>query len=219
MINIAVRNSSALQYKFNLSFLAVILNCCIAFVDAEDIADKVEADELGPCIVCAVYNEVGSVEADGKIRQLKLLEIVLPNQKIFTYKKSGVALKFPDNVVVVIGANSSFSFTPKTRKVNIEGTIKLDVSLESSPVQVNTQLASAIIQKGSGMIVKCRADVPFKAAVLNGKANIFLKPKHSIQMESNEVLAIIPNENGVPKAKPLSKDELNLLEFDLSFLP
>ncbi len=172
------------------------------------VSQNVFASAFKTATVTEVINDVKVLKGAGKPAPAKIKETITSQDIIRTGRDSRTELRFQDNTLARVGANSVFSFAPDKREINLQqGSVLFNSDKGRGGGQIKTAAATAAVT-GTTIIVVATANGGFKLLILEGKSRVQLPGGAFVDMQAGQMTFINPGQNTRPE----------VLTFDLQAL-
>jgi hypothetical protein len=165
--------------------------------------------------VTRVYNDVRIVQKDSPAVPAKTGDSVQGETRLATGDESRAELRFPDNSLTRLGANSVFRLEAGNRTVELErGVMLLQVPKQIGGAKVRTAAVTAAVT-GTTILVEYLPDGHIKIIVVEGEVDLFFndKPADFITLRQGEMLIMKTNAKSFPD--PVTVDLERLLATSL----
>jgi quercetin dioxygenase-like cupin family protein len=179
--------------KVNLPTLAA---CSLLFV-----AD-LPAAALKSATVTRTFNEVRILPPNRESQSAQVGDVVSGQTGVVTGDQSRAELKFPDNTLTRLGANSIFRLEGSSRDVELEqGVILMQVPKQLGGARVRTAAITAAVT-GTTIMMEYAPGGLIKLIVLEGEVDLYFneKPSHLVTLTPGEMIIMKPNAKQFPEA-------------------
>ncbi|NNM28027.1 MAG: hypothetical protein HKO57_00775, partial [Akkermansiaceae bacterium] len=164
------------------------------------LAPFTHAASLQSATVTRVINDVRiySPGADG--RTASTGDVIRGRNSLHTGRRSRSELRFQDNTITRLGANSIFSFAQGTRDLQLEqGTLLLQVPRNAGGARIRTATVTASIT-GTTILMEFFAGKWVKIIVLEGRLEAFLNTVgRRVTILAGQMLVMRANDRRVPQ--------------------
>ncbi|NNC90354.1 MAG: FecR domain-containing protein [Akkermansiaceae bacterium] len=162
--------------------------------------------------VTKVVNDVRIYRPDSAMRKARPGDLVQGRTSVQTGRRSRSELRFEDQTLTRLGANSVFSFEAGTRELHLEqGTLLLQVPKNSGGARINMPTVTASVT-GTTIMMEYFANQWAKMIVLEGSLEVRTRQngKRRVRIKAGEMAVFRPNEPFVPK--PVKVDVKRLMK-------
>lgn len=142
-----------------------------------------------------VINDVRVIETQTKTGRVAAVNTsVLAPEVVQTGPQSRCELKFADQTVTRVGANTSFSMEPTTRGINLQsGSVLFHSPTGKGGGRIQTAAATAAVT-GTTIIVSATSNGGFKVMVLEGHCNVRMQAGRSFDLKAGQLTFILPGQ-------------------------
>jgi len=171
------------------------------------------AADLKQAKVTQIVKDVNVLTTGTSARPAEIGDIVKGQTSVTTGYRSRAELSFPDNTLLRLGANSTFSIGAGLRQVNLKrGSVLLQTAPGSSGVKIRSGSITAAVTGSLGMLSIAEAknssnpDTAFllKFVSIHGAMKLTLDgpPKNVIDLQPGEILFMPLDKDGNPSGEP-----------------
>lgn len=160
--------------------------------------------------VTRVYNEVKILDGGSESRSAKPGDVILGRTAVRTGEKSRAELKFTDETLTRLGANTQFSFESGTRNLSLEnGVIFLQVPKGAGGAKIRTAAVTAAVT-GTSFFAEIVAGLVLKYIVIEGSLDLFFpdRPGVFITLKAGQMIMMRPDALGFPRPVEVDIDKL-----------
>jgi len=184
--------------KLSLSCLTLLCLFAVCLL----IPSIAPAATLQKAEITRIFNEVAVVEPGGRVEPAELQQVVSGSQAVQTGIQSRAELRFTDNTLTRLGANTVFTFQQGTRDMQLNsGTMLLQVPKDAGGAQIRTAAVTASVT-GTTVLLEYTSNPNgyCKFTVLEGTMRIFLKsrPGESLLLRPGDMIIMPPNATRIP---------------------
>jgi len=152
--------------------------------------------------ITRIYNQVSVIAPGGAPKPAEVSETIRGSQAVQTGVQSRAELKFTDQTLTRLGANTVFSFNQGTRDMELNsGTMLLQVPKSAGGAEIRTASVTAAVT-GTTVLVEYTTNPNgyAKFTVLEGTMRLFLKdrPGESILLQPGDMVIMRPNAMRIP---------------------
>ena len=162
--------------------------------------------------ITQIFREVKTLEASGA-HDARLNETISGEQSIKTGPQSRAELRFADQSLTRLGADTIFSFQQGTRELELkQGTILFQIPKGAGGAKIRTAAITAAITGTTGFYEyspKAGKNGMIKFGILEGSASL------SIQGKLGQVITVGPGEMIFCTAKPRDFNQTEVVHFDV----
>lgn len=170
--------------KHGIFFTCTLLGC---------LALEARAGQLSRAEVTKVVNDVQLVDPAAGARAARASDIIMDDKGLKTGGKSRAELRFQDDTLARLGADTFFSFKPGTRDLNLgNGSMLLQVPKGLGGTRIRSAAVTAAIT-GTTIMVENQPGSHFKVIVLEGSLRLSLNQNkgQSVDLTAGK-MAIVP---------------------------
>ena len=162
--------------------------------------------------ITQIFREVKTLEASGA-HDARLNEMISGDQSIKTGPQSRAELRFADQSLTRLGADTIFSFQQGTRELELkQGTILFQIPKGAGGAKIRTAAITAAITGTTGFYEyspKAGKNGMIKFGILEGSASL------SVQGKLGQVIKVGPGEMIFCTAKPRDFNQTEVVHFDV----
>lgn len=162
--------------------------------------------------ITQIFREVKTLEASGA-HEARLNEMISGEQSIKTGPQSRAELRFADQSLTRLGADTIFSFQQGTRELELkQGTILFQIPKGAGGAKIRTAAITAAITGTTGFYEyspKAGKNGMIKFGILEGSASL------SVQGKLGQVIKVGPGEMIFCTAKPRDFNQTEVVHFDV----
>lgn len=160
--------------------------------------------------VTRVHQDVKILPAAGDSREAKPGDVVEGRTAVRTGDKSRAELKFTDETLTRLGANTQFSFESGTRNLSLEnGVIFLQVPKGAGGAQIRTAAVTAAVTGTTIMMEYVNGKV-LKIIVVEGTLDVFFPDRPGVftTLRAGQMIMMRPDALGFPRPVEVDIDKL-----------
>ena len=157
------------------------------------------------------HNEVLIQPADKESRAARIGDVVQGSTAVRTGAKSRAELRFTDETLTRLGANSQFSFRTGTRNLSLDnGVLFLQVPKGAGGASIQTAAVTAAVSGTTIMMEYVKGKV-IKIIIIEGTLDMFFpeRPKEFITLKAGQMIMMHPDAKKFPN--PVEVDLAKLL--------
>ena len=162
--------------------------------------------------ITRVINEVKVLPGEAASREAKVGETISGGTAVRTGEKSRTELKFTDQTLTRLGANSQFSFQTGTRNLSLDnGVLFLQVPKGAGGAKIQTAAVTAAVT-GTTIMMEYVPGKILKIIVVEGTLDVYFpdRPGTFITLKAGQMIMMRPDALGFPQ--PVEVDIKKLLE-------
>lgn len=162
--------------------------CCSILCLAVGLTSAI-AGPLQEARVTRIFNEVAVLAPNTSGRQAAVNDLIKEDIAIRTGKESRAELKYQDNTLVRLGAQTLFSFDPGSRNMDLgEGLILFQIPRGLGGAEIRTGAVTAAITGTTGFVA--RTGNTFKVILLEGSLRVKLndRMRESMEVKAGQML-------------------------------
>jgi hypothetical protein len=177
-----------LRNPFGLALPAIVLLAGASSIHA--------AEPLNSLKITEVVQDVNVIDASSKKEHSAAVNALFKTPDLLnTGANSRAELVSEDGTVTRVGSNTTFSFSPNKRQVNLQkGSVLFNSPTGKGGGEIQTKGASAAVL-GTSIIVTATKNGGFKLLVLEGNAKATLPNGKTSTLEAGQLIFVMPGSN------------------------
>lgn len=160
--------------------------------------------------VTRVLNDVRVVPDQASAVPARIGDVITGKTAVATGVSSRAELKFPDQTLTRLGANTLFRLEEGTRDIDLQqGVLLLQVPKQLGGARVRTAAVTAAVT-GTTILVEYQPDGYIKIIVIEGEVDLFLRDKPStfITIKAGDMIIMKPDARSFPLPVQVDLDRL-----------
>lgn len=150
--------------------------------------------------VTRVLNDVRVVQSQTNATTARIGDVITGDTAVSTGVNSRAELKFPDQTLTRLGANTLFRLEEGTRDIDLkQGVLLLQVPKQLGGARVRTAAVTAAVT-GTTILVEFDPDGYIKIIVIEGEVDLFMndKPSNFITIKAGDMIIMKPDAKVFP---------------------